>query len=118
MAVQRASSIEPVKMVCPCMQDKEKSEKKKDKKKKDNEEEEDEQEPEDSQASPTSRGGRALTPEEAERKGRSILEEYFHLNDVTEAVACVRELNASEGMEMVRLDDPRLASLFVRMRWL
>lgn len=81
-----------------CYQDKDKD-KKREKKKKDDEAE---GEAEEEESRSLSRTGRALTAEEAHRKGRSILEEYFHLSDIPEAVACIRELNASEGLEMVR----------------
>lgn len=45
--------------------------------------------------------GRSLGEEEAKKKGKSILQEYFHLKDLNEAVTCVKELNAAEGMNWV-----------------
>ncbi|XP_018430534.1 PREDICTED: eukaryotic translation initiation factor 4 gamma 1 [Nanorana parkeri] len=45
----------------------------------------------------------ALSEEELERKSKSIIEEFLHLNDAKEAVQCVQELNS-----------PTLLFIFVR----
>jgi translation initiation factor 4G len=44
---------------------------------------------------PTAAGGKDLSEHEIERKAKSIMDEYLHLNDIKEAVACVRELGLS-----------------------
>uniref|UniRef100_UPI00358F0589 eukaryotic translation initiation factor 4 gamma 3-like isoform X17 n=1 Tax=Myxine glutinosa TaxID=7769 RepID=UPI00358F0589 len=44
-----------------------------------------------------------LTEEEMERKSRSIIEEFLHLNDLKEAMQCVRELEVSQLSVFVRI---------------
>ncbi|XP_013881883.1 eukaryotic translation initiation factor 4 gamma 1 [Austrofundulus limnaeus] len=38
----------------------------------------------------------ALTEEEVDKKSTAIIEEYLHINDMREALQCVRELNSTE----------------------
>ncbi|XP_037533293.1 eukaryotic translation initiation factor 4 gamma 1 [Nematolebias whitei] len=38
----------------------------------------------------------ALTEEEVDKKSTAIIEEYLHINDMKEALQCVRELNSTE----------------------
>uniref|UniRef100_H3A733 Eukaryotic translation initiation factor 4 gamma 1 n=1 Tax=Latimeria chalumnae TaxID=7897 RepID=H3A733_LATCH len=45
----------------------------------------------------------ALSEEDTERKSKSIIEEYLHINDIKEALQCVQELNS-----------PTLLFIFVR----
>jgi len=84
--------------------DKDKSEKKEKKKKEGktlreaDDDAQEEVEPEEEPSRSQSRGGRTLTREEADKKGKSIQQEYFHLKDINEAVACVKELNVFKGM--------------------
>ena len=38
----------------------------------------------------------ALTEEDVEKKSAAIIEEYLHINDMKEALQCVRELNSGQ----------------------
>ena len=46
-------------------------------------------------APPPAEEKKAQTPEEVERKTKSLLDEYLHLHDLNEAIACVREIDST-----------------------
>ena len=46
-------------------------------------------------APPPAEEKKAQTPEEVERKIKSLLNEYLHLHDLNEAIACVREIDST-----------------------
>ncbi|XP_056421627.1 eukaryotic translation initiation factor 4 gamma 1 isoform X2 [Hyla sarda] len=60
-------------------------------------------EPATSAAAPVVSSKPALSEEELEKKSKSIIEEYLHINDMKEAIQCVQELNS-----------PSLLFIFVR----
>ncbi|XP_077146227.1 eukaryotic translation initiation factor 4 gamma 1 isoform X1 [Ranitomeya variabilis] len=60
-------------------------------------------EPPTSVAAPVAASKPALSEEELEKKSKSIIEEYLHINDMKEALQCVQEL-----------DSPSLLFIFVR----
>ncbi|XP_069830647.1 eukaryotic translation initiation factor 4 gamma 1 isoform X2 [Dendropsophus ebraccatus] len=60
-------------------------------------------EPPPSAAVPVAPSKPALSEEELEKKSKSIIEEYLHINDMKEALQCVQELNS-----------PSLLFIFVR----
>ena len=46
-------------------------------------------------APPPAEEKKSQTPEEVERKTRSLLDEYLHLHDLNEAIACVQEIDST-----------------------
>ncbi|XP_073531440.1 eukaryotic translation initiation factor 4 gamma 1 isoform X3 [Phyllobates terribilis] len=60
-------------------------------------------EPPASTAAPVASSKPAMSEEELEKKSKSIIEEYLHINDMKEALQCVQELNS-----------PSLLFIFVR----
>jgi translation initiation factor 4G len=43
---------------------------------------------------------RELSPDEIEKKTKSLMEEYLHLNDLKEATECVKELNSPKSLHL------------------
>lgn len=49
---------------------------------------------------PVSKQEKELSPEDLERKTKSLIEEYLHLNILDEALACVQDLGSSKSLHM------------------